>query len=97
MEHGALPERRTFLRSFVESIEKQDSQVTIHYTLPIPPERVSLDSLGVLYFDLYGSAYGIRTRDLRLERAVSWATRRMRHGFSDRATGPPIDKSCHVE
>ena len=25
-----------------------------------------------------GSACGIRTRDLRLERAVSWATRRMR-------------------
>jgi hypothetical protein len=25
-----------------------------------------------------GSAYGIRTRDLRLERAMSWTTRRMR-------------------
>ena len=28
---------------------------------------------------LFGSAYGIRTRDLRLERAVSLASRRMRH------------------
>ncbi len=28
-----------------------------------------------------GSAYGIRTRDLRLERAVSLATRRMRHAW----------------
>ncbi len=27
----------------------------------------------------YGSVYGIRTRDLRLERAMSWATRRTRH------------------
>ncbi len=27
---------------------------------------------------LYGSVYGIRTRDLRLERAMSWATRRTR-------------------
>ena len=26
-----------------------------------------------------GGAYGIRTRGLRLERAMSWATRRMRH------------------
>ncbi len=26
-----------------------------------------------------GSAYGSRTRDLRLERAASWTTRRMRH------------------
>ncbi|GEM_PF-5280079 len=29
-------------------------------------------------WDRLGSAYGIRTRDLRLERAASWATRRMR-------------------
>jgi hypothetical protein len=28
-----------------------------------------------------GSAYGIRTRDLRLERAASLATRRMRHAL----------------
>src|SRR5689334_21435323 len=27
-----------------------------------------------------GTAYRIRTDDLRLERAVSWASRRMRHG-----------------
>src|SRR5574341_1308570 len=29
-------------------------------------------------FRRFGSACGIRTRDLRLERAVSWASRRMR-------------------
>ena len=50
-----------------------------------------------------GSAYGIRTRDLRLERAVSWATRRMRRvagdrGFEPRLTDPesvvlPLDES----
>ena len=28
---------------------------------------------------LLNSAYGSRTRDLRLERAASWTTRRMRH------------------
>ena len=28
---------------------------------------------------VFGGAYGIRTRGLRLERAVSLATRRMRH------------------
>ncbi len=28
----------------------------------------------------FGTAYRIRTGDLRLERAVSWATRRMRRG-----------------
>ena len=56
-----------------------------------------------------GSAYGIRTRDLRLERAVSLAARRMRHarpvkslagdrGFEPRLTDPesvvlPLDES----
>ena len=29
----------------------------------------------------FGGAYGIRTRGLRLERAVSLATRRMRHAI----------------
>ena len=57
----------------------------------------------------FGSAYGIRTRDLRLERAVSLATRRTRHasgqlsvagdrGFEPRLTDPesvvlPLDES----
>src|SRR5215210_1784942 len=30
-----------------------------------------------------GTAYRIRTDDLRLERAVSWASRRMRHGRAE--------------
>lgn len=33
-----------------------------------------------------GSAYGIRTRDLRLERAVSWAARRTRHAPTESGT-----------
>ncbi len=39
--------------------------------------------------ELFGSACGIRTRDLRLERAVSWASRRTRHasGWSE-VSGP---------
>lgn len=38
--------------------------------------------------DRYGSPYGIRTRDFRLERAASWAARRTGHAaFS---TPPPV-------
>src|SRR6476646_5456502 len=36
-----------------------------------------------------GSACGIRTRDLRLERAVSWAARRMRRSAGDGGFEPP--------
>ena len=36
---------------------------------------------GLFLYLRRGSAYGIRTRDLRLERAVSLAARRMRHNF----------------
>ena len=52
----------------------------------------------------YGSAYGIRTRDLHLERVASWAARRMRpecageQGFEPRLADPesavlPLDDS----
>ena len=54
-------------------------------------------------FGFGGSAYGIRTRDLRLERAVSLAARRMRlmagdRGFEPLLTDPesvvlPLDES----
>src|SRR5437868_5643519 len=40
-----------------------------------------------------GSAYGIRTRDLRLERAASWAARRMRR---DTETGAAPDPHAAV-
>ena len=34
---------------------------------------------GPVFLSKFGSAWGIRTPDLRLERAVSWASRRTRH------------------
>ena len=62
LELGTVAERRAFLRTFVQSIEKHNSQVTIHCTLPIPPERAPVDLLGVLDLDSLGGAEGIRTR-----------------------------------
>jgi hypothetical protein len=62
--------------------------------------RVAADLAGQHSYERGGSAYGIRTRDLRLERAVSLAARRMRHvmygkmgvagdrGFEPRLTEP---------
>ena len=43
-------EQRTLLKSFIQSVERYDSQVTIRYTLPLPPEKVLADPLGVLDF-----------------------------------------------
>lgn len=61
LDGGSVSERRAFLRSFIESIRVKDSQVTIRYTLPLPPERLQLDALGVLDFDSLGGAEGTRT------------------------------------
>ena len=58
---GSIGERRSFLRSFIETIEKSDSQVTINYTLPLPAEKVSIDHIGVLDIDLSGGPAWIRT------------------------------------
>ena len=46
---------------------------------------------GAIFVPMIGSACGIRTRDLRLERAVSWASRRTRHTSSLWLTQDPSD------
>ena len=43
-----------------------------------PPDHRRRPDQATIRFGSGGGACGIRTRDLRLERAVSWATRRMR-------------------
>lgn len=48
LEQGTLSERKAFLRSFIQSIKKGDTQVTINYTLPVPQAQVPIDHLGVL-------------------------------------------------
>ena len=69
---ASLGEQRTFLRSFIQSVERYDSQVTMRYTLPLPPEKVLTDPLGVLDFVPSGGAEGTRTPDfLRAREALS--------------------------
>ena len=87
LRKSELTETRSFINSFVKDIVVSPGKATVHYTVPIPQgsrvpaldaEDVALRS-PVLSTVKNGSAYGIRTRDLRLERAVSLATRRTRH------------------
>ena len=82
-----LTETRSFIRSFVKEIQIRPGKASIVYTIPMPEDspigeadNAELPLSGEVRSTFPGgSAYGIRTRDLRLERAVSLATRRTRH------------------
>ena len=82
-----ITESRAFIKSFVKEIVVKPGKATVFYTLPTPPDspigcgdaaEVALHGPVVRSSVHVGGAYGIRTRDLRLERAVSLAARRMR-------------------
>ena len=47
LKHGTITEQKTLLRSFIRSVEVRESQATIHYVLPLPPEKVDTE-FGVL-------------------------------------------------
>ncbi len=80
-----VTETKAFIRSFVKRISISPGRAVIHYTIPTPDDspiggadnaEIELDE-GVRSTVPFGRAWGIRTPDLRLERAVSWAARRM--------------------
>jgi len=48
LEECNIFERRAFLRSFIESIEVDDGQITLNYTLPLPPDNTRHDAVSVL-------------------------------------------------
>jgi site-specific DNA recombinase len=66
-----LTERRAFIRNFVKEVKVTGDEVLLSYTIPLPPGGIVEEKAGVLSIVQHGSAYGIRTRDLCLERAVS--------------------------
>ena len=68
---SSMSEQKTFIRSFVKDIHVANGEALLRYTIPLPPEGILHEKAGVLSTVQFGSAYGIRTRDLRLERAVS--------------------------
>ena len=99
-----LTETRSFIRSFVKEIQIRPGKASIVYTIPMPEDspigeadNEELPLSGEVRSTFPGgSAYGIRTRDLRLERAVSLATRRTRHA-SERPhslTTTPKNRQC---
>ena len=72
LDYGSVSERRALLKSFVRSVERHDSEVTVRYTLPLPPETEPTGGPGVLDSVLVGGAGGTRTPDfLRAREALS--------------------------
>ena len=63
LAQGSVGERRMLLRSFVKEVVKVGSEVTLSYTLPLPPAEVNTESQEVLDIALFGGAEGIRTID----------------------------------
>ncbi len=79
LNESELTERRAFIESFVEEIVVMPGNAVVRYTIPMPDdspipgrdaEELALHA-PVLSTVKYGGACGVRTRDLRLERAVS--------------------------
>ncbi len=87
LKTSELTETRAFVHSFVKEVQVKPGRAAIIYSMPTPDDspiggadaaEIALNGR-VMNSVLPGGAYGIRTRDLRLERAVSLAARRMRH------------------
>ncbi len=52
-------QQKAFLKNFIKSIDVSRSDVTIHYTLPMPPRNEYTESVGVLGFKQSGGRYWI--------------------------------------
>ena len=75
-----------------QPLAKGHRQNCVSKMLAKPKRRAPGEFRGLFFLSKFGSAWGIRTPDLRLERAVSWAARRMRHS-KKRWIARPIPRS----
>ena len=54
LTESCITEQRSFLKSFVERIDVDDSFVKVYYTIPVPPSSMPQETAGVLPFVHYG-------------------------------------------
>ena len=57
-----------FLKSFMESVDVSESEVTVNYTLPMPPVDAEKETIGVLDFGQSGRPYRSRTCDVLIKK-----------------------------
>ena len=67
---ATIMEQKAFLKSFVKGIDISNSEVTVNYTLPIPPLNADKETVGVLAFIQSGEPSGIRTPDTLIKSQV---------------------------
>lgn len=48
LEESSIFERRAFLKSFIESIEVGDGNITLNYTVPLPSDSSKREMISVL-------------------------------------------------
>jgi site-specific DNA recombinase len=48
LEESSIVEQKAFLKSFVERIEVDDSEMKVIYTIPMPPDNPLAETVGVL-------------------------------------------------
>ena len=60
---ASILEQRAFLRSFVEEVQVGAAEVTIHYTIPMPPTDKEEEKISVVHIGYHGRPYRSRTCD----------------------------------
>ncbi len=61
LESSEITQRKAFLKSFLKRIEIDGQTVTMHYTLPMPPDGKHVSQVTVPPIDTFGGEGGIRT------------------------------------
>jgi site-specific DNA recombinase len=70
LDESSLPERKAFIKSFVKEARVNDNEVSLIYTMPIPPQKITGEELAVLPIVHYGGPLWTRTTDPGLIRTV---------------------------
>ncbi len=58
LTNSSITEQRSFLKSFVEKIEVGDSELKMYYTIPMPPNAASEETVGLVPFVHHGLTKG---------------------------------------
>ena len=66
LDEGPISDRRAFIRSFVKEITVSQQEVRLSYTLPLLPDALTEESVGVLPIVRYGGRYCTVCRTFRL-------------------------------
>lgn len=71
LEESSMVEQKAFLKSFVEKrIEVDNSEVRVIYTIPMPPDKPSAETVGVLPFIHNGPPWWTKGKTFKMTFAL---------------------------